>query len=88
MEQQKKWSEAISLAKTVTCIGINPLPEDSHIWEPIARTKAKLYFIGNKEAFDTWVQEFRAGEGIFIESYFNTGFNKLIKEWQNAIKRG
>ncbi|MBW1613551.1 MAG: hypothetical protein JRJ57_06145 [Deltaproteobacteria bacterium] len=88
MEQQKKWSDTVASARTVSCIGVNPLPEDSHIWEPIARTKAKLYFIGDKKAFDAWVQEFREGECIFIEPYFNTGFNKLIKEWQSEIKRG
>ena len=64
MDQQKKWSETVAAAKTMTCIGINPLPEDSHIWEPIARTKAKLYFIGNKTAFNDWAQEFR-GKNAF-----------------------
>lgn len=84
-KQQQEWSHAVTTARTVTCIGVNPLPEDSHIWKPIATTKARLYFIGDKLAFDDWRQGNRTEECVFVEQHFNTGFNNLIKEWKSEV---
>ncbi len=86
-QQQEKWSENVLNAKSISCIGVNPLPEDNHIWEPISKTVAKLYFIGDELAFRNWIKKYRKNESIFIERYFNTGISRLIKEWRNEINR-
>jgi hypothetical protein len=75
---QNEWKEQIFSAKAVFCIGVNPLPEDSHIWDCLATTKAVLNFIGDKGRFDGWVAKYRQHKSQFIAHYFDTGFRQLL----------
>ena|GEM_PF-1095690 len=74
---QEAWRDAVAKSDVVCCIGVNPLPEDDHIWNPLAETTANLYCIGNERAFTNWIKNNRKGASEFIASRFNTGFHEL-----------
>ena len=75
---QEEWAKQVLNAKAIFCIGVNPLPEDSHIWDYLSETKATLYFIGDEKNFDEWNSNNRESESIFISNYFHTGFKQLL----------
>jgi hypothetical protein len=56
---QSWWREAVLNAETIGMIGVNPNPADTHIWQPLAGTRARLAVIGNQEAYQNWVGESR-----------------------------
>jgi hypothetical protein len=52
---QEEWSEKLRNANKIFVIGVRPLAEDKHIWQPIADSVGSLYFIGDKIEFETWI---------------------------------
>lgn len=51
---QSLWSEAVLAAEAVGLIGVRPNPSDDHIWEPLAKTKARIDVIGNADDYRNW----------------------------------
>lgn len=41
-ELQSKWANAVVSAETVGLVGVRPNPQDPHIWEPLANTRARI----------------------------------------------
>lgn len=76
-ETQNIWANRVSKAEIVFCIGINPLPEDKHIWNPLSRTSATVYYIGDEGSFKKWDSEYRKGPSEFVSSKFHLGFPSL-----------
>lgn len=77
---QEKWADEILNADAVFSIGVNPLPADTHIWDPISQTKADFFYIGDKKNFNEWVSENREHNSKFISPYFHKGFNQLLNK--------
>lgn len=70
---QKFWATAIESASTVVIIGVNPYPVDSHIWQPLSTTKAKLLFVGNENTFSIWRSEYRRDkDSVYLGSHFGS----------------
>jgi len=78
-EIQERWKEAVNSSDLVFCIGVNPNPEDDHIWGALGQTEADLCFIGDKEAFRIWCKKHRKENSIFLGEYFNTGFACILR---------
>ena len=74
---QARWKEAVSRSTAIFCVGVNPYPDDVHIWQPMAESAANLHFIGGKALFEAWLAQFRAGRGEFIDDRFASGFEIL-----------
>lgn len=51
---QEEWAEKVRTAEKLFVIGVRPIAEDKHIWQPIADSTGSLFFSGNKTEFDTW----------------------------------
>lgn len=78
---QKTWAASVANSGLVLCVGVHPHPVDSHIWEPLATTSAHLAFVGDQDAFESWVREYRGDrKSIFLGSRFNLAFNGIAKE--------
>jgi|SRR5690625_989702 len=75
---QEEWSNHVLNAKTIFCIGVNPLPEDDHIWDHLSETQADLYFIGDQERFDEWSKKNRKDKSVFLSNYFHSGFEQIL----------
>ena len=76
---QVDWQNAVMNCQAVICVGVNPLPEDSHIWRPLAETEAHFYFIGSEEAFLEWRQDYRSNPSEFLGSHFDQGYPILLR---------
>lgn len=60
--QQAEFAEQAKRAQRIIVIGLRPVAQDTHIWQPLSRSRARLGYVGlpkDAEAFETWVR----GEG-------------------------
>jgi len=71
------WAYQIFNCKKLFCIGVNPWPEDKHIWEPLSSTHAHIYFIGDHEKYDRWISEKRNNPSEYIGSSFHEGITLI-----------
>lgn len=76
---REEWTRMVEKAKAVVCIGVRPLPEDEHIWQPLSAIQAPIYFIGDKEALESWRNSYRAGFTDYIGAKFGEAYNTLIR---------
>ncbi len=60
---QQGWAAAVREAENVVVVGVHPLPEDQHIWGPLADTQAKLTYVGDQAAFRRWSRRRHGGRG-------------------------
>jgi hypothetical protein len=74
---QKKWSELIAEAETLAIVGVNPLYGDTHIWEPIAKSKARKFYVGNKECWASWVKTNKVENTEYLGPRFSAAFYEL-----------
>lgn len=61
-KQQEMWGAAVKDASVVYVIGLKVNNADEHIWAPLARTKARVEYVGLKcdsDRFGEWSAEFR-----------------------------
>lgn len=80
---QREWVRKVETASAIACIGVRPLPEDKHIWEPLGATDAFLYFIGDKEELESWREHSRSGYTEYLGNRFNTGYRPLMQRLQS-----
>lgn len=53
--QRVAWAAAVQSASRVYVIGVSVNPvDDDHVWGPLARTPAPLYYVGKPEEFIEW----------------------------------
>jgi len=58
--QQIMWLDTIAKATRIFVVGVRVYPIDTHIWEPLANTKARMTYFGREESrgeFDEWVSK-------------------------------
>jgi hypothetical protein len=76
---QRDWIRQVEAASIIVCIGVRPLPEDTHIWEPLRATKARIYFIGDQGALESWCESSRRGFTEYVGDRFNTAYKNLMQ---------
>jgi hypothetical protein len=81
-DQQHKWAASVYSAKAIVCIGIRLTPADVHLWEPLAKTAASLYFIGNAQEFNDWSKQHRPHKSECLGSRFAEAYPQLIDRIQ------
>lgn len=82
--QQNRSQELILNAKVITIVGAQCLPNDSHIWTPLAQTKAFLAYIEpyGQEQFRKWATECGKIENEdfkIISQTFKGAFEEILK---------
>ncbi len=75
---QGKWTDALASASTIVCIGVKPVSEDEHIWQPLTSAPANLYFIGDEGPFQQWCQS-RNGPAMYLGERFNEAYPELLR---------
>lgn len=82
--QRRRYEELVSMASTVGIVGVKVRPNDTHIWDPLAKTSAKLIYCSGRESgqeFDSWREKRRPGnQDVNLGGYFAECFGKLCKE--------
>jgi hypothetical protein len=56
---QNRWQAKIMEAKNILIIGVKPNFSDTHIWDPLTKTKGRIGYIGNLDAFENWINNGR-----------------------------
>ena len=76
---QRSWTVRIAAASRVGIIGVRPNADDTHIWGPLAATKAELVVIGNESEYEAWAGECRGGRPLHVVGhYFEDGLDPFI----------
>lgn len=82
--QRNRYSELISGASIVGLVGVRVRPNDKHIWDPLAKTSARLVYCSGrkgKKEFDVWSKQNRQDDqDISLDGYFADCFDQLCKE--------
>lgn len=69
-----------STAAAIAIVGVNVHAADSHIWEPIASTKANLLYVGGVDGgrdFETWATSQNLEHYSVVPDYFAEGLPAL-----------
>lgn len=82
--QRNRYSELVSGASIVGLVGVKVRPNDKHIWDPLAKTSARLVYCSGKKGrkeFDVWNKQNRQdNQDISLDGYFADCFDQLCKE--------
>jgi hypothetical protein len=69
LELQAMWRHEVKRARRIFIVGVRPNPEDAHVWQPLARGKTPIWYVGPEwKMMADWVadekrtQVFHAGE--------------------------
>lgn len=54
-----RWAAQVQQAERVVVIGVRPVPDDAHIWGPLAQTSAEVSYVGSEEEWTTWLLDRR-----------------------------
>lgn len=80
-EIQEEWRNHVLNSTKIFIIGVNPNPEDKHLWNAIASSPAEIVYVGNEGAFSYWSKINRSGKPFkIIGRRFDESFNRLITE--------
>ena len=71
------WSQTVSSTSLLAIIGVKPNKDDSHIWDPVKKTSARLLYIGSQTDFAAWLSA--NSRFKHLGSTFELGFDNLIK---------
>lgn len=84
---QEKFQSSTNLVKLMAIIGVNPNPDDNHIWDYIKETNSKIILIANKDNCIKWLKENRANkDSIFLSNKFENSYNDLCMNIDEALK--
>jgi hypothetical protein len=48
------WRERVLNASLVVTVGVRPVKDDRHVWDPVLATHARCAYIGSKSALEAW----------------------------------
>lgn len=83
---QRKWDEVVREARLVVVIGVNPNPDDAHVWAPLAETDAELLYIGGVKSFRNWQNEFRNNKKCTVlASTWSAVSNGLVERLASTV---
>lgn len=80
-DQKKRWCHLCSSANEIYIIGVMPRSSDSHIWDPLKNTSAKIIYCGGVEGgvkYQAWssIRNGSAGDMV-LNGYFEEEFEKI-----------
>jgi len=78
-----KWAELVEEAKNLVVVGVRPHSPDAHIWEPLAKSQAHLYFVGSEEKFRNWLPNRERRTSCFIGNTFDSAIGTLVHVLSN-----
>ena len=77
---QELWKNAVSSVSNIVVIGVNPNPDDKHIWDILANASGKLIYVGNKKNFNNWKSTYRGEkESIFLGETFASCLDSIVE---------
>jgi len=82
----KEFQNAVSKARLIVIIGIKPNPSDTHIWDPLGKTNARLVMVGNKNECEKWIKNYRGNlNDQWVSDRFSTAINDIYAHIDRTI---
>ncbi len=82
--QRDRWRQLVESAEIVGLVGVKLRVSDLHIWEPVARTSAKVIYCSGKSGgaeFESWSRQTRPdAKDKVLYGYFQESFDALCYE--------
>jgi len=81
--QQRDFATAVSQAAVIVIIGTQVAPQDTHIWDPIAKASAKVVFCGGSQGtqgYRAWQQQHRQSKAevdVVLAGYWDAEFETI-----------
>ncbi|MFH0344037.1 MAG: SIR2 family protein [Chromatiales bacterium] len=80
MRQRKEWELSVQNAEVIYVIGLRVQRVDVHIWGPLARATAPLYYVGGEENdFVVWANEVGRKNAYPLASTFEDALTKIAR---------
>lgn len=76
-KQQDEFVAAVSSAKRIFVVGLRVHPIDAHIWLPLARSTAPLYYVGRESELKTWADDVKRQKAFWLGETFAGSINKI-----------
>jgi hypothetical protein len=77
-DQLSAWNRALNVVSRVYVIGLRVHAVDSHIWEPLAKVTAPLYYVGMEpDAFTEWAKSRRKSKSIVLAPTLSAALPKI-----------
>ncbi len=84
INQRKRYEELVQNSDKIAIIGLKVREHDTHIWNPIANTNAKIVYCAGKRGaieFRAWSKENRCGKkNTIVEDYFAESVGTICTE--------
>lgn len=78
--QQDEWVRTVRTATQIYVIGVRVMPEDSHVWTPLRKSKGELYYVSpDGEAFEDWAQEARRRNSHVLAPTFQAAIPEVAR---------
>lgn len=81
-QQQAFFKEKVENAKAIIIVGLRVHPPDAHIWEPLARSRGRLVYVGlesDRTVFNDWKQSVNRTNADFLQGYFKDVVPELVR---------
>lgn len=81
--QMEDWREVVSKASRICISGAKIHLPDTHIWEPLSRTKADVFYFGlkpDKDLFYEWKERSRKRNAYFFEADFAAAVPQIVRK--------
>lgn len=82
--QRSRFMEIVSQASIVGIVGVKVRIEDNHIWEPLAKTSARLIYCSGERSgqeFHDWCNQNRPdNQDVILDGIFSECFDRFCKE--------
>jgi len=80
-EQRKRYKDLVTEADNIAIIGLKVREHDTHIWESLKISTAKLIYCSGAdgaEEFNEWISKHRAGKNdVALRGFFKESFDEL-----------
>jgi hypothetical protein len=82
--QQHAWATAVERAARIYVVGVRVNADDRHVWEPLARARAPLFYVGpEKDTFLSWAAAVRRRRVAHLASDFSEAVPEIIRHATN-----
>ena len=79
--QQEQWREEVAGARRIYVIGMRVLPSDNHIWNVLAQSRARLYYVGMEpNEFLAWAETAQRRDVFAIAQTFADALPILTRQ--------
>ena len=79
LEQQKTWQQLTLIAKANFVIGLAITEEDCHIWDYLADSPARLFYVGKQSDIESWAERRKKANVTWLSEKFVDAMPQILE---------